>query len=178
MEQEKLHFYFYFVDPEYAHFVIQRHTENLTESLFELNTLLAMCELESRLEHIDEYQDLCERGASNDKCCRPWSLPNYIALLSNRSNCFDIENEDVQTVKQLLTECFDYYHSMKLSNDCVNNKCQVPVECEQQNAIYNIFHYIIDAESINVNVRIFRTFFSHCPFKIFPFLIFFTVHRY
>lgn len=55
-------------------------------------------------------------------------------------------------VKQLLEDCFDSYHSMKLGNDCSNTKCLVPPECEQHNAVYNILHYLIDAEFIKINV--------------------------
>lgn len=43
---------------------------------------------------------------------------------------------------------------MKLSNDCNKKKCRVPVDCEQNNAVYNILHYLIDVGSIKVNVRI------------------------
>lgn len=56
--------------------------------------------------------------------------------------------------KELLLNCHPYYESMKLSDDCVNKKCQVPNECAQHNAVYNIFHFLADTEFINVNYLI------------------------
>lgn len=100
-----------FTGIEYAHFVVQRVNYNLTETLFELNGLLGMfcnrvlslhiasfdwfflaiCDLEYKLEQIEPYQELCETEITSRKCCKPWSLPNYIALISNKTSCFDIE---------------------------------------------------------------------------------------
>ena len=45
---------------------------------------------------------------------------------------------------------------MKLSNDCIDTKCNVPPECEQHNAVYNILHYLVDVDFIKVNVSIGR----------------------
>lgn len=80
-----------FLDIEYAHFVVKRVNHNLTESLFEINALLAMCDLEFQLEQFHEYEKLCEREMTTQNCCRQWSLPNYIALLANKSSCYEIE---------------------------------------------------------------------------------------
>lgn len=84
-------FFFVVIDIEYAHFVVQRVNNNLTESMFEINALLALCDLEYQLTQTDEYDVLCENEMSSARCCKPWSLPNYIALLSNHSSCFEIE---------------------------------------------------------------------------------------
>lgn len=51
----------------------------------------AICDLEYKLEQIEPYGELCETEITSRKCCRPWSLPNYIALISNKTSCFDIE---------------------------------------------------------------------------------------
>lgn len=140
------------------------------ESLFRLEALLAMCDLEAKLEAAAEYRGLCQTEISSKKCCRPWTIPNYIALLSNRSSCYDIQvsqlefqsiaaalktslqADDVLDVTDLLVECHQHYSSMKLSNDCVNKRCQVPSECAQHNAVYNIFHYLADTEFVNVSL--------------------------
>lgn len=165
--------------PEYGHFVLERVNQTLNESLFEWSALIAMCDLEMRLTQVNYYRDLCQVEIGSKKCCRPWSLPNYVALLSNRSSCLDIEvsrdvnmlsrlhmnimnglaqmfadyfqEEDLADVQQLLLDCNEYYHSFKLSNDCVNKKCQVPVECQQHNAVYNIIHFLTDSDFIKVN---------------------------
>lgn len=134
---------------------------------------MAMCDLEIQLTNVDGYGDVCELDIDSRKCCRPWSLPNYVALLSNKSSCFDIDvgflyflyglffnshifmslqDKDVTAVQALLQDCYEYYHSMKLSNDCVNFKCHVPQECLQHNAVYNILHFLVDIDFIKVNV--------------------------
>lgn len=98
----------YFCDSpngEYAHFVVQRtnipnnRTNNINEqhlphnnnSMFELDVLLAICDIETKLTKIDYYDKLCQTEMGSKKCCRPWSLPNYIALLSNKTQCMEIE---------------------------------------------------------------------------------------
>lgn len=62
------------------------------------------------------------------------------------------QEDDVQQARTLIQECYIYYQTMKLSNDCNKRKCRVPVDCEQNNAVYNILHYLIDAGSIKENV--------------------------
>lgn len=82
--------YFKFLDKEYIHFVIKRVNWMLNESMLEVNTLLAMCELEQALVETDHYYSLCQKELTTSNCCRPWSLPNYVSLLSNKTSCFDI----------------------------------------------------------------------------------------
>lgn len=73
------------------HFVVQRIRWNLNESMFDTNVLYSMCELEQRIADTEGYADICQRDVSSESsCCRPWSLPNYVALLSNKTSCFDI----------------------------------------------------------------------------------------
>lgn len=73
------------------HFVVQRIRWNLNESMFDTNVLYSMCELEQRIADTEGYEHICQREVSSESsCCRPWSLPNYVALLSNKTSCFDI----------------------------------------------------------------------------------------
>jgi hypothetical protein len=77
------------LDKEYMHFVIKRINQ-LNESLFEINALLDMCDLEQKIIETNDYDDLCQKELNSNSCCRPWSLPNYVALLSNKTSCFEI----------------------------------------------------------------------------------------
>lgn len=65
---------------------------------------------------------------------------------------YDYQEDDVQQARNLIQECYTYYQTMKLSNDCHKTKCRVPIDCEQNNAVYNILHYLIDVGSIKENV--------------------------
>lgn len=55
------------------------------------------------------------------------------------------------TVKATLFECFQYYHGLKLNDDCTQSKCRVPDECAQFNAVYNMLHFLADRDFIKPN---------------------------
>lgn len=132
---------------------MKRVDHNLTVSLFEINGLLAMCDLEFHMTQIPGYAEMCENVVGFTHCCQAWSLPNYVALLSNRQSCMDLKPEDVVYVSELILYCAEYYRSLKLASDCATtNKCKVPRECIQHNAVYNILHYIIDTNAVVENV--------------------------
>lgn len=78
------------LDKEYIHFVIKRIGQNVNESMFDTNSLHSMCDLEQKLMETEGYNDLCQKEISSPNCCRPWSLPNYVALLSNKTSCRNI----------------------------------------------------------------------------------------
>ncbi len=111
-----------------------------------------MCLLER--EHIRDnpaFQESCLRNRG--RCCRSWSLGNYVALFSNKTSCLAIEESDVQRMLELLTSCSSYYHSFQLTPDCSDPEgvappdhcAEIPARCKVHNtAIYYIFHYILD----------------------------------
>lgn len=82
------------IDREYTHMVLERSDGN--SSLMEPDAIRAMCDLESRLTKIHGYRGICQMKFYSKECCRPWSIPNYISLLANKTTCHDIEvNIDV-----------------------------------------------------------------------------------
>jgi len=83
----------YFCDypsKEYAHFVVKRIGPNSTDSLFDLNGLLALCEIQEKITSIPDYEEFCQTEMYTNTCCKPWSLSNYAALLANKTKCFDL----------------------------------------------------------------------------------------
>lgn len=56
--------------------------------------------------------------------------------------------------KTLLFDCFQYYHGLKLNNDCTQSKCRVPDECAQFNAVYNMLHFLADRDFIKLNATV------------------------
>ncbi|XP_023308791.2 protein dispatched [Lucilia cuprina] len=145
----------YFCDSpakEYAHFVVERIGPNSTDSLFDLNGLLAMCQLQDQITRVQDYGEYCQRELISNNCCRPWSLSNYAALLANKSSCFDLTHDDVLLLNNLLSSCFEYFHDLKLSNDCSEiNKCYAPLDCTRNNIVFNILHYLTDYNFIKIN---------------------------
>lgn len=76
-------------DPEYTHMALVRLNGN--SSLLEIDAVRAMCELESKLTGVHSYKGFCQRKFYVKECCRPWSIPNYITLLANKTTCHEIE---------------------------------------------------------------------------------------
>ena len=113
-----------------------------------------MCQLENAyISSKRIYQKYCGKRPNGQKCCRPLSLGNYVALLTDKDSCANVTQEDVKWVKQLLEECSGFYYNFSLTDSCdkrhspfyEREKCKgVPKRCVQYNAIYNLIHYILD----------------------------------
>lgn len=134
---------------DYAHFVLESLNERT--SLFSVDNLLAICDLELILTTTPGYKQICQKKLSTLECCRPWSLPNYVALLRNKTNCFELEKSDVEYVEALLLQCYPYFEGLKLTSDCEQTKCRAPINCTHHNAVYNIFNFLTDVASISLN---------------------------
>lgn len=82
----------YFCDApnkEYTHMVLVRSNGNA--SLLDIESVRGMCDLETKLTTLKNYKGLCQLKFYSKQCCRPWSIPNYITLLSNKTTCAEIE---------------------------------------------------------------------------------------
>ncbi|XP_019696069.1 protein dispatched isoform X2 [Harpegnathos saltator] len=137
----------------YARVVIG--TESKGINLWSTEGVLAQCHIDSALRANTHFSSLCqtqvEHNGANHKCCRSWSPANYVALLSNRSSCLGITEDDLTGVKELLEQCAPYYHDRQLSANCAEDfNCQrhVPAECYARNAVYHLLHYLLDANFI------------------------------
>lgn len=112
----------------YAQVVIAPSARNISSGLFNLNSMIAVCQLDKRLrlKHSSEdsavFQRECERfelETSKEKnkeeagkittCCNSWSLPNHVACLGNKTSCMEIDSADMKTIEQLLNLCAPYY---------------------------------------------------------------------
>ncbi|KAM8706150.1 hypothetical protein ACLKA7_010435 [Drosophila subpalustris] len=135
-----------------SHFVVQRIGPNATDSLFDLNGMLAMCQLQDQIAAVPSYQAFCERELLTSNYCRPWSLPNYATLLANKSSCFDLTTEDVALLQTLLVNCYEYYHNLKLDINCdESNPCYAPEECTRHNLVFNVLNFLTDIGFIKPN---------------------------
>ncbi|KAK5639216.1 hypothetical protein RI129_011708 [Pyrocoelia pectoralis] len=128
-------------DHNYAHVVLK---SSIDADLFMMQPLSTLCRLEYELVQAKHYKNLCMHPFKKaKKCCKPWSLPNYIAQLHNRTSCLAIVDEDIQNMKMLLQSCAQYYHNLQLAPDChERGHCKVPVECVRDNAVYNILNFL------------------------------------
>lgn len=112
--------------------------------LFNKNSLLTMCWLEAGLISRNEYSSICESISAN-RCCRSWSLPNYVAMLNNRTSCLNITEGDVRRTKKLLNNCLKYIKDFYILPETIS----MPSECSKHNAIYNMKHFILDYAYVN-----------------------------
>ncbi|GAB1869493.1 Protein dispatched-like protein 1 [Camponotus japonicus] len=134
----------------YARVVIAVDTEE--KNLWSMEGVLAQCHIDGVLRANAHFSSLCQTQEHNsNKCCRSWSPANYVALLSNRSSCLGVTENDLIKVKTLLQQCAHYYHNRKLLPNCAEDfNCQkhVPTECYMRNAAYHLLHYLLDVNFI------------------------------
>lgn len=136
---------------EFVHFVVERTGPNATDSLFDINALYAICQLDEQIQSVSYYKGFCERQYQEEKCCRSWSIPNYIALFANKKTCFDINEKDLEAMHKLLLKCYSYSRSeSSKAKDCEfsydDDKClkDVPIECSKEEAVYGILEFLTD----------------------------------
>lgn len=135
--------------PDYIHLVVTT-TDNT--SLLDYNNVRRMCKVQSLLTETarKQYHKLCQRSPnSEDYCCPPWSVPNYIAMVSGKSSCDNITEEDVNTTISILRNCAEYFHNFSLMASCDLDRCKVPKYCSQYDAIYNMLFYLIDSSAFS-----------------------------
>lgn len=142
----------------YARVVIGRNSKD--SNLWSMEGVLAQCYIDAELRSNSHFSSLCqmsiEYNNSKQKCCRSWSPANYVALLSNRSSCLGVTENDLSRVETLLKRCIYYYQNRRLTSNCAEDlNCQkhVPTECYMHNAAYHLLHYLLDTDFISDRVR-------------------------
>ncbi|CAG7835319.1 unnamed protein product [Allacma fusca] len=80
--------------------------------LFSLDVIKRLCYFQKVVEGIPEYEVLCEKDGRRN-CCPGWSLPNFIAMHANITECSDIKEEDVVRFHRELTCCMDTWGTQK-----------------------------------------------------------------
>lgn len=131
----------------YAHLVIT-NTDNT--SLLTFENIEKMCRLQSILVELGrtEYYKMCQRDQhSEELCCPVWSVPNYIALISGKTSCENLNKEDINNTVTILKKCAGYFHNFTLMASCDLDRCKVPKYCSQYDAIYNLLFYLIDSDA-------------------------------
>lgn len=140
----------------YARLVITGNSDEKNFDLWSMEGVLAQCHIDGVLRENVHFRSLCQtqvnrNGVVDHKCCRSWSPANYVALLSNRSSCLGVTENDLSRVKTLLQQCAYYYHNRQLSPNCAEDlNCQkkMPTECYMRNAVYHLLHYLLDVNFI------------------------------
>lgn len=124
-------------------------------NLFTASKLQQMCRIEdNHIRSHSTFSSNCQTKNSK-QCCLSWSLGNYVALLSGKSNCSSITEEDVKAVQDLLTTCAGHYYNMTLTQ-CHTRRSRhycsgVPEKCVKFQSVYNILHHIADVNFVHPN---------------------------
>lgn len=123
--------------------------------LWSMEGVLAQCHIDGVLRANTHFSSLCQmrakRSGANGTCCGSWSPANYVALLSNRSSCLGVTEDDLSRVRALLERCARYYRNHQLSPNCAEDsdcRGRVPTECYARNAAYHLLHYLLDVDFI------------------------------
>ncbi|ENN76838.1 hypothetical protein YQE_06679, partial [Dendroctonus ponderosae] len=128
-------------EENYVHLVIKANNGN---DLFTWENLKLLCRLENFIMNLNIVPDICISDTEIDgECCKPWSLPNYIAALFDKHSCLSITEADVNKTKSILEECAIHFHNNKL-RDC--RFCTIPAHCQKHDAVFTIFNYLITLE--------------------------------
>lgn len=131
---------------------MKRIHHNLTDSMFEVNALRAMCALELQITALPAYQTGCEKHPmtpGHATCCHRWSLPSYVAMISQVPTCNDLQPEHLVEAENLLKECRHYYLDGRLRPNCWTKDCNVPKACRHNNAAYNMLHYLMNMGALD-----------------------------
>uniref|UniRef100_A0A8C1BKM1 Protein dispatched homolog 1 n=1 Tax=Cyprinus carpio carpio TaxID=630221 RepID=A0A8C1BKM1_CYPCA len=127
------------------------------KNLWNIQAIKSMCNFDNtRVRSHPQYLDLCQRTTAAS-CCPSWTLGNYIAVLTNKSSCQKITEQDVSHTLKILRSCAKYYHNGTLGPECWDMttrkkdlKCgNVPRKCAKYNAVYQIFHFLVDKDFLN-----------------------------
>lgn len=96
--------------PEYGRVVIK--STRPRDTLLSLDHLHAICRLDEMLRSPPELVQVCETWRPG-RCCPSWSLPNYVALISNRSSCHNITVSVCASSKNhctfIVDGCYSFY---------------------------------------------------------------------
>ncbi|XP_002125616.2 protein dispatched homolog 1-like [Ciona intestinalis] len=130
---------------------IYEATDGVT--LWSLQSLLQMCKTEHQVLDHQQYPEVCLRKTLSS-CCPTISLANHVAYISGVESCFNLTQDDILKAEQVLRLCAPYYCSGDLQLGCNSSdtntlnryisgtRCgNVPGVCTD--ALYNIFHYLI-----------------------------------
>mgnify|MGYP002649398441 CR=1 FL=1 len=107
--------------------------------------------------HFSQY---CETRGGDGRCCRSWSVPNYILLLAGKKaeeedDCRQITETDVTNFVRLLADCAPFYAENYLSEECAEGRTacpNVPEHCTaHENLVFTVLHYLVDFRFLNVH---------------------------
>ena len=107
-------------------------------TLMKASKLKEMCAVEiNAIRSLESFMSSCIKLPMGVHCCHSWSIGNYVALLNNRSSCFEITDEDVEQTVHLLQTCLPFEQSGFAS--------KIPSGCAQyDHATHYLLHYLTD----------------------------------
>ncbi|XP_038054259.1 protein dispatched homolog 1-like [Patiria miniata] len=130
--------------------------ESVDGNILTPEALKSSCKAEERyVTSHPAYQDhcLCRGNHTDSDCPSVWSIGNYIALLSNKSSCADIEEEDISRTVDLCKLCAPFLYNVSGADLLKSNiSDDFPCECAEHNfAIHTVLYYLLPTEfSLNI----------------------------
>lgn len=115
-------------------------------SMFQADKLTSVCRHEENLirKH-DSFAKTCvtqRTVAAGNMCCPSWSLGYVVALMSNKSSCFDVAEMDVTYAQEILTQFQAISRSVIVPSDLTN--CQhFPEQCTVEDLIYITSNFLL-----------------------------------
>ena len=120
-------------------------------NMLSARNMIDVCRLQKSIMQTDPYYDVGVQK-SNGKKCPSYSIPNFIAILGNRSSCLQITDSDVSHFQDLMSECANPFKDgslkscLKNSTGCIN---LTPNCTKHKKIIYYTFHFLCDSNFVN-----------------------------
>ena len=131
------------------------------EADFTLDDIQAMCHFSDEIIHSQAgYDDVCLMDNTTSHCCPDLSIGNVIASTFHRDSCLSLNESDITAMKDRLVQCSRWYLNRTLAHNCSeilvyrddypSHSClTIPPICVENNAVYNILHYVTDTDFVN-----------------------------
>jgi len=75
---------------DYSRVALELRESDSKIGIFSHEVIMLVCYFQKLTEVVPEYTRSCERGL-DEECCPMWSLPNYIAIHSNKTDCSSVK---------------------------------------------------------------------------------------
>jgi len=114
-------------------------------NMLSAENMIDVCRLQESIMQTSPFY-AGEVRKSNGKNCPSHSIPNYIAILANRSSCLQIMDSDVSHFQALLSECAKHFKDGSLKSCLKNSICTnfAPNCINHKEIIYYTFQFLSD----------------------------------
>lgn len=120
-------------------------------NLLDVHNMKDVCSLQKRMMKSNSNYNSNIRLGKFGKECPSHSVPNYIAIVGNHSDCLQITSSDVLQFQAILKECVQPYKDGSLNQCLTNLACSNLTHTCKTHAkiVFNTFRFLSDSNFVN-----------------------------